>query len=254
MTSKISFSMFGLGELNTLARQLFAVVSEAYADQPALSQALSALKAAIDMGDRALGNARGEALTEAVQQADSRRDDSFMSLRDHLAAGLRRHGKPEYQLACERLKKVFDQHGTTLHRESYAKQSALLVSLFKDLETAPAVADLATVGATEWLAELERDQAEFEDLYAQRNDDRATADRTTYEEAKQDLRQALEMLLVILNGLHLGGLLPNSEATLGRINQHIERATYKGRGRASESLPPNDDVPPATQSGPSAAA
>ena len=245
MVSKISFSTFELSELNTLARQLSAILSEVYSDQPTLTPALQAVKEALALGDSALATPRGEALTEAVQQADSRRDDSYMGLRDHIAAGMRRHSLPAYQEACTRLKKAFDLHGNALHRESYAKESALLASLFKELSGPGATADLATIQATEWLQELQTDETAFLALYAQRDDERAVTERTTDQEAKQRLRQALEMLVTIINGLHLGGLLPNSGAVIDRLNQRIERSTAQARdrGRSAQPSAPTDPDP-----------
>ncbi len=228
MIIKITYSSFDLAEITALARELHAIVKTSYPEEAGLTTALQTLEAALHVAETSLGSSNREALTDEIIKADDRRDESFVSLRDHIEAGTRRQGNAPYQQASERLKVIFDENGRNLYRKALARQSAMLSNLFVDLRSSEALKDLAMVNATEWLSELQADEERFKQLY---NSRKAQKEMTTNtlpgEEVKKDLKNAIEVLLAIVNGLHQGEILKDSEEVVETINKNIEEATKK---------------------------
>lgn len=251
MTQNIPYSYFDLGKLTTLANDLLALTNSAYGDTPTLQPTLAALMTALEGAKASLGTDSTESLTASVQEADDLRDDSFRSLRDHIRAGLRRHANPAYQQACGRLHAIVQRHGSRLYYQPYANESALLASLFQELAEAQSVTDLATIHATDWLAELQNDETRFLKVWKARNDQKVQADTVdATHEAKRKLKEQTEALLVVLSGFHLGNLLPDSDGFMARINQTIERAAQQARQhQARRHTAEGDDVQPPTEDG-----
>lgn len=119
-----------------------------------------------------------------------------------------------------------------LNKLSYDDQSAALKSLFNDLDTDAARADLETIGATEWLKELKADHEAFEAGYQQRNIEKSTRDIPTDLEARKLLASALDDLITVINAFKLSSQLENVDRTIALLNGTIDRARIAAnRGR-----------------------
>lgn len=118
--------------------------------------------------------ALSDSLTEAVlrervssrlDEADSSRDEALRGLAD-LISGSLAFRSAEKKAAAFVLKAVFDKYGKKIAAESYARESALVESLLKDLESDAAKKALAALDFVgEMAAVLRVAQNEFDEAY-----------------------------------------------------------------------------------------
>ena len=117
---------------------------------------------------------------------------------------------------------IIERHGTRLYREGLTVQSALLNSLFETLDTEQSNADMAVLGAEEWLNRLKELQDEFSTLHDQLDELEARKDILGDEEAKADI---VKFLSVLISGLDfLFNTNPNKYGETGKsVNAIIEQ-------------------------------
>ena len=124
-------------------------------------------------------------------------------------------------------------------RKQLTVQSALMTSLFEDLASEQAKADLNTLKLTSWLNQLKKLQDDFEALYQQRNEIEAAKDIPTKTEAKSKLTESFSELL---DGLHF--LAVTQQSTYVKTNIQVEeivnRIVVSERGRKTSRE--NDDI------------
>ncbi len=108
---------------------------------------------------------RKSATTEQLTIADTERDALFRGL-DDTVRGLLNHFDPAKQEAAARLRVVLDQYGN-IARKTYDEETAAIGKLVGEAGGALA-ADIATLGLTEWLAELDRRNQAFDALMKSR--------------------------------------------------------------------------------------
>lgn len=218
---RIPFTVIPLAGLVTMAERTLAIVRQQHPEVAMLTTPLSNLEAAIGVAVQALGSSRSLQKTVTVQQADRDRDNSYESLRNSIRAGLRRNN-PAYREACERLLILFSKNNLELARLSYDAQTAALLSLFADLSTLQAVADLATIHATEWLQELKSDQERFEQAVSERGSERVQSQVPTDESARMQLIPALKALYKLLDVAEDHALIAGVDQTIPLLNAMIQ--------------------------------
>ena len=103
---------------------------------------------------------------EGVAAADEVRDEIFSNMKGFLA-GYRMLSSMENHAHADALYKVFERVGLSIHRLSYAEQSALMKKLIEELENAENWDKVEALKLVHSLDELKMAQAEFEYLYAQ---------------------------------------------------------------------------------------
>ena len=234
MIRSIPYSSFDLAQLITLSDQSYKIVQDRHSREVLLVGVLKNLSDAIEKARPAVGSTTKEALTEQVRLNDARRDDNYAGMIMHIEAGLKRHSMPSYQGACERLKALFDKNGgRALYRYSYSKQTASMESLFKDLESKQAQTDIETINATKWLKELKADHEAFKKVYAQRDEEEASKNIPTNEEAAKLLKPELSSLLTVVDAFHISRQIEGIQGTIDVLNETIDRAVSAARQSSS---------------------
>ena len=232
MIRSVPYSRLELPELLTLSDQSYQVVTERHPEAAILASALNPLSDAMDETRLALGSTTKEELTEQVEIADARRDDSYKALVAYIKAGLLRHSQLSYQEASKRLLAIINQNGgRSLYRYGYSKQTAALESLFKDLNSAEALKDLATIQATKWLDDLKADHEAFKTVYAQREKVRANKSKNipTDDSARRKLQPALENLYTLVDAFFISAQIEGLKETIDILNKTIDRALASAR-------------------------
>ncbi|MEM9339593.1 MAG: DUF6261 family protein [Bacteroidota bacterium] len=196
--SQIPFSLLSIEAVLELATQAGETISAKHADDPLLSTPLQALDEPKQQATLAIGSSRKQELTEQVNEADRMRDRGFIGFRKHVEADQYNDWIPKVKEAADRILDIIQQHGTRLHEEGLTVQSALMTSLFEDLDAEAAKADLATLRLTRWIEELKEMQTNFADLFRQRNELESIKDIPTKAAAKDSL---VEKISIVLNGL-----------------------------------------------------
>ena len=106
---------------------------------------------------------------EEVAAADEARDEIFSNIKGFLAGYRMLSTMPNYADA-DALYKVFEQVGLSIHRLSYAEQSALMKKLIEELSTDENGQRIISLNITQALDELKLAQRKFEQLYAQQSE------------------------------------------------------------------------------------
>ena len=161
-------------------------------------------------------------IVEEINEADFQRDRAFIGFRKYVEAFQFKDWDRDSQKAAANLIGIIEKHGKNLYREGLTVQSALLASLFEDLDTEQAKSDLATLEVEEWLNHLKNLQNEFTAMIQRRDELEAKKDIPTKADAKAEL---VKNLNILLSGLDF---LTNTQATKygetgNLINKIIER-------------------------------
>lgn len=229
-TSDIPFSLLSVEAVLEMTTQCGDIITNKHADDPLLSSPLAALTQPKQQATLAIGSSHKQELTNQVNEADRKRDRCFIGFRKHIEAEQYHDWDAAVQKAAGNLLDIIQKHGTRLHHEGLTVQSALMTSLFGDLEVDQARADLATLNLTGWVAQLKALQAGFATLFQQRNELESAKDIPTKAEAKAALVQSLS---VLLNGLHfLAATQPDVySATNKLVDETVTRIVTSERGR-----------------------
>ena len=232
MTLKILYSHFSLSRLVSLSQRILQLLSPRYPDHPMISSLLATIQVKLDQAVQAVGSSTRQSLTSLVREADQRRDNSYRSLRDHVAAGLLRENET-YRLACEFLWPLFEKNGLDLYYASDDEETAAITSLLKDLDKLTVLSYLETIHAVEWKAELERDNQAFVRLSQERSAVRSADDTVTDKVAFDQLRASLDLLCNMLNALYALDEPDGIRATVEELDQSIREATAAARQSGS---------------------
>ena len=227
MLLKIIYSYFSLMNLAALSNKLRNLLAEKFPDQAIIISLLRKMDQAQQTALQAIGSSTKQALTATVRSADTIRDNSFISLRTHVYAGLRREHKG-YREACETLWPLFEKNNIKLYNLADGEETAAIGSLLKDLKAGDFPAHLATVNATEWLDELERDNIAFVAVQQQRAAKRGSDNTVVDEEAFKQLKAALELIGSAIDSLQLLEL-DGVKAVAAEINEYIREANANAR-------------------------
>lgn len=177
----------------------------------------------VETAIQAIGSSTRQPLTEEVSQADTRRDNSFRSLRDHIEAGLRRQND-SYRTACEALWSEFEKNGLNLYSIKREKETAAIVSLINDLRQEKHEQHLKTTNITRWVQELEDDNQAYVSATQQRSAARSSDNTVKDTEAFKDLKASLDLLESVLNTLSAMGSPEGIAPVVDEIAQYIREA------------------------------
>ncbi len=229
---KIVYSCFTLGRLTTLASKIKNHLSTKFPDHPMVISLVGKLNLAIQVGLQSLGSTTKQGLTKLIRQADSFRDDSYTSLRDHVKAGLSRHNAA-YQEACKALWAVFEKNGLRLYNLGDEEESSAIDSLLRDLGTTEMQAHLTTINAVEWLNELAADNQTFVDLCGQRSSVRANDNTVQDNVAFMKVKSSLELMRSTMETLAEFDSVEGLEVVQAEVNQFITEANAAAKTAAA---------------------
>ena len=177
--------------------------------------------------------------SEQISGLDYVRDNSLTAIGSSISHSLR-CGVSSRVEAARRLDSIFSRYGN-IKDLPYMQESGMVINLLQDLSTTQSVADLATIGATLWVADLQRTNDEFVAAFNARNVEEAAIEtgatkrtRLETEEAFKDAAQCLNTL-AMLDGFELYAEIINS------LNNLIDRQkaiikTRTGKGKTSPDV------------------
>ncbi|MBS2098403.1 DUF6261 family protein [Carboxylicivirga linearis] len=228
MIVQIVYSYFSLSRLVDLANKITGLLNNKFPDNAMLTTVLSAIEANVKVALQSVGSTQKQNLTEAIKDADLLRDNCFISLKDHVRAGLRRNNT-KYNSACQALWSVFIKNGTKLYDMSNDEQTAATKSLLTDLNTTDNQPHFKTIHAVEWLNELQMANDQFIELSKQRSAARSTDTTIPDDEAFKQLRQSVDLLENVLNTLYMMNDPEGIQEAVNEINQYITEANTSAR-------------------------
>lgn len=229
MISNIPYTLIPLPGLVTMSERSVQVLNSRHPDEAFFLRTIDKLLFASGLATRAIGSSRQAEGTKTVVAADDDRDASFDSVRDHVKAGLKRNN-PEYKAACERLYGIFKKNNLNLSRLPYDEETGALISLFEDLSGSQPEADLAMINASEWLAELKRDQTAFENaVKARASEKKEVSEIPTDAVAKEALIPALKSFYRVIDVAEENEIVTGVSETIGLINVIIQEVVTAHR-------------------------
>uniref|UniRef100_UPI003216986E DUF6261 family protein n=1 Tax=uncultured Draconibacterium sp. TaxID=1573823 RepID=UPI003216986E len=234
MLNKILFSYFTLAALTALVQKIVNLLSTKLPDNPMVTTITARLQPQIEVALQAIGSTSKTPLTQSVQEADARRDNTYRSLRDHIQAGLLRQNEV-YRAACEALWPEFEKNGLQLYRIAKEKETAAIESLLNDLQKSKNQPHLVTTYTTEWVTELDNDNQAYVAATQQRSAARSTDDTVLDQQAFKELKTSLELLENILNTMQAMGDPANIGEVVNEVSQYISEANTAAKQSKSNN-------------------
>lgn len=228
MLVKILYSYFSLANLTSLAQKIHGLLVSKFPDHPMISIVLKSLSSSMEVSVQAIGSTRKQPLTKSVREADLKRDNSYLSLKEHIQAGLRRENG-SYRQACEALWVDFEKNDLKLYSLPDGDQTAAIDSLLKDLSRPKRQAHLETVHVVEWVQELDRDNRAFVVAAQQRSAIRSVDETVTDAEAIEQLKVSLTLLSHVMSALYAVNELEGIRDLVGEINQYIRESNASAK-------------------------
>lgn len=236
MLIKILYSYFTLGNLTSLAQKIHQFLVSKFPDQPMIASVLTDMAPKLETSLQSVGSTSKQPLTKIVREADRTRDDSYISLRDHIQAGLKRQNET-YRLACEALWDVFEKNNLKLYNLANGDESTAIDSLVKDLHLVKNQGHLETVHVVEWLEEVVRDNQAFKDAERERSAVRSADETVADAVAFEQLKVSLDLLSNVLAALYAMNDLDGIREAVSEVNQYISEANASARQSKSRPTP-----------------
>ncbi len=229
---KILYSYFTLANLTALAGKIHLYLVAKFPDHPMVIPIMANLQGSMDIALKSVGSSTKQPMTKKVRAADKKRDNSYLSLRDHIHAGLRRENE-DYRTACESLWPIFEKNGFELARLADGDETIAIHSLIDDLSGPEEQTHLATVNAVEWMQELQADNQNFV-LTSQQRSAKRTVDTTVPDDrALGQLKSSLELVCGALAALRATNAPDGIQGAVNEINEYIREANASAkRGRS----------------------
>lgn len=155
-------------ELNNHGSNVVKVIRDANIADETLNELTDALEADNDELTLALKQERQNEFTVSLRKLDDRRDNGFKCFKGHVKADAFRLNDTIAN-AANVIYRIIKNHGVTLYHESYEQESALLESLFKELDEAPMQQELVVLGLTTVYEELKQAQSNFNVTFVERS-------------------------------------------------------------------------------------
>ncbi|WP_372650943.1 DUF6261 family protein [Draconibacterium sp.] len=245
MLNKIYYSYFTLAALTALVQKIVNLLSAKLPEDQMVTSLLARFQPQLEKALRAIGSTTKTPLTEIVQAADLRRDNTFRSLRDTIQAGMRRQNEA-YRTACETLWLEFEKNGLLLYAIPRDRQTAATESLLADLRKPENAAHLATTHITDWVTELDNDNQAYVAAATQRSAARSADDTLQDAEAFKNLKTSLELMENILNTMQAMQTPRGIDEVVAEVSQYIAEANTAAK-QSHNNNGGDDDNPDETE-------
>ena len=221
-TSDIPLSVLSIESKLDFAIKCVNLIRARHARDVLFASTLANLEDSIQQATLSVARSYKQALTQEIGEADQKRGRCFILFRRHIEAEQFNDEDDNKRQASDLLMKIIRAHGTQLHRGGMSAESALLVSLFKDMESANAKAALETLGLTASMDKLQQAQNTFLQLQEQRDTLELSKEIPTKQEAENKL---VENLHVFLNGIDF--LAVSQSAKYGETGQLVQQVANR---------------------------
>lgn len=165
---KLINSLILNSELNNHGSNVVKIIQDANIEDETLNELTDELVVENDKLTLALKKELQNEFTATLRRLDDLRDNGFVCLRGHVKADTTRLNDTIAK-AANVIYRIFKNHGLTLHRKSYEQESALLESLFKELDKADMQQELVVLGLTAVYEELKQAQSNFHNNFVLRS-------------------------------------------------------------------------------------
>lgn len=196
---------------------------------------LDKLKDLLEKLDVAVVSLSKSELTEPVTEADINRDKTYRGFTLHVEAFSNSMDSDKVEAA--RRIQVLIQNYTDFRKRPLNEQSAIMDNFIQDLQSMQ-MENIETIGATEWITEMQETNNTLKNLMDERHNERVTQLR---EEVRTLRMQTDELYRQIISLLEIGNSLVDGAYTnlINSVNERVSYykttlATRKGRANAKK--------------------
>ena len=162
-----------------------------------LAGAINALQAAVGGEDQAYLIITKSDLTAPIEEADKARDNTYSGISSMLDA-LSRLGTADQQQAASRVAERVAYHKVSIN-DRYEDESEKITQLVQDFKAGSLAADIATLGLTATVNQLEQQNQQVISLMKQRQTDRSAVESNAMGKARLVTDAAYEDVVLVLN-------------------------------------------------------
>lgn len=247
MIQKTNLALFPSEELYSFSKKAVILVEEKKTSILAVEPFLGNTKARLEDFKSALDREDKNPLVKIRTQKATSQIDAFMALRKQAesASTRKKAGVPE---AANIVIDVIHKYGWTLQKIGQKTRLTQLDGLITELKTKHP-AEVATIGATELLEELELAQADY--LVADTNAVRSenNSNEPTVTETRQPLTESVRQLFQIISLQEVSAPSASVTALIASLNELITTslATVKASDTRTENAKKNTTIPTETK-------
>ena len=230
----VNFARYRMGEsfaFNTMVADEFAKCNNAMFEPFAEKHS-----DALNEFDKALKKLSFTVESEDLSRLDYLRDNALVALDANVNHSLR-CGIENRVEAARRLDNICTRYNN-IKNLPYMEQTGMVVNMLQELATERSKSDLATIGAAQWVDDLQKWNDEFAELFSRRNISEAAIETGGTKRTRTELEAAYKAAVQCINTfILLNGFAPYAEI-VNNINNLIERqkAVIKARsGKKKES-------------------
>lgn len=187
-------------ELTQTVVAFIQALPETEGADPLVIRLKAALNEDVKILNKAITAVRVNVKVEDVAEADSFRDDQFLTFRD-MVHGQRRKKEEAIQMAYSLIWPVIEKAGTRLHTLGYTEQSGKLSALFEELDMADKQEALETLKVADLYAGLKEAEQAFVEMFANKLSAEQALNYPTLKEAKTRLFPHITTLFGVLEFL-----------------------------------------------------
>jgi hypothetical protein len=158
--------------------------------------------------------ARDSAYTQQLVEADDRVDNDLMGIKSAVESGTR-HFDPAVKAAANIVAKRLKNFGD-IKIKSYETESAAVLLLLEDFKGSLAE-QVATLGLSGWVAELEAAETAFTELYERRNTENASRPQENLKVLRPKAGEVYGQITYVINA----DMMVNGEATCGEFVREL---------------------------------
>ena len=239
MINSFNFSLFPSDELFTFTKRTLTIVEPNLEHTPGLVPFFAKTSQTFALYQSALEREKKNPFTLLLSGKDGKRDTRFLGFRTYVEAASYRD-IPEWNAAAEKILEVIRRHGWTAYGFGYKAETAAITNIISEIRNKFAE-ELALIGATDWLNELDEAQIDFDAATHQSVIEAPTGEPTIWE-ARPILTNSLRSLFSMISLQNSGT--PSEELTIleAALNELIVRslATVKAANTRVENKKKDD--------------
>jgi len=239
MIVTVNFSLFPSDELFTFAKRTLAVVEPKVEQIPGLVPFFTKTSQTFALYQSALEREKKNPFTLLLAAKDAVRDPAFMGFRTLVEAASYR-AIPGWADAANKILEIIRRHGWSAAILGYKAETAAITNIISEVRNKCAD-ELALIGATDWLNELEAAQNDFDAATHQSVTEAPTGEPTIWE-VRPVLTNALRSLFSMISLLHSATPTEELASLETALNELIVRslATVKAAGTRAENAKKDD--------------
>ena len=216
----VNYSKIPVAALGSLTKRIAAKVGESDIKDLTDSDEFKKLKEDVDIFQLAINKRKYTEYTAKVEDADKRRDEDSIALREYVQT-MQKSRNTEMAEAAKKVNFILENFGSGIERLPYDAESSKLNGIITELRKDSNKELISKINLEHWLDSLQKSQEEFEALVSVRIDDKtAIQEVRSASTLRADLIASLKSFFDLLN-LNIRVRKTENYITLGNIIQNI---------------------------------